>query len=212
MPPLAQSRLSPAVSSRASDSDWRIWSIGRHADISGFCPISFCSTSSSLQSSHSTWLEERSWTQLPLCCVLPMGPSRVKGWGGGRVGVLLSWLGTGFLGPMSYTVHQRRSASQPESQMIPKHSLNPSLSFYFLSFFSFLISLLPIAATRSLLFHYTVTSLSHASADVSCTLFWKIMKETKMMNAILVGAVWVRDQNRAGTRKMFRLGQGACQK
>lgn len=36
-------------------------------------------------------------------------------------------------------------------------------------------------------------------------------KEIKLMNVILVGAVWVRDQNTAGTRKMFRLGQGACQ-
>lgn len=27
----------------------------------------------------------------------------------------------------------------------------------------------------------------------------------------MLGAVWVKDQNRAGTRKMFRLGRRACQ-
>lgn len=36
-------------------------------------------------------------------------------------------------------------------------------------------------------------------------------KDIKMVSVVFVGAVWVRDQNRAGTRKMFRLGQGACQ-
>lgn len=34
---------------------------------------------------------------------------------------------------------------------------------------------------------------------------------TKKTHGVLVGAVWVKDQNRPGTRKMFRLGQRACQ-
>lgn len=33
----------------------------------------------------------------------------------------------------------------------------------------------------------------------------------KGMSGVLVGAVWVKDQNRPGTRKMFRLGWRACQ-
>lgn len=33
----------------------------------------------------------------------------------------------------------------------------------------------------------------------------------KETSGALVGAVWVKDQNRPGTRKMFRLGWRACQ-
>lgn len=104
MPPLAQPQLCPAAGSRASNANWRLWSIGRHANISGFTQIPFCSTSSPLQSPHSTWLEERRQrrrTQLLVCCLLPVGPSCVKGRGEGQgaLGPLLPWLQAGLPGP-----------------------------------------------------------------------------------------------------------------
>lgn len=42
---------------------------------------------------------------------------------------------------------------------------------------------------------------------------WGSVRERhKKLSGVLVGAVWVKDQNRSGTRKMFGLGRGACQK
>lgn len=37
-------------------------------------------------------------------------------------------------------------------------------------------------------------------------------RDIKNPSGVLVGAVWVEDPNRPGTRKMFRLGRRACQK
>lgn len=104
MPPLAQPQIGPAAGSRASNANWRLWSVGRHANIPGFTQIPFCSTSSLLQSPHSTWLEERRQgrrTQLLVCCLLPVGPSCVKGSGEGQgaLGPLLPWLQAGLPGP-----------------------------------------------------------------------------------------------------------------
>ena len=39
----------------------------------------------------------------------------------------------------------------------------------------------------------------------------KVEREKKKKCGTVVGAVWVKDQNGVGTRKMFRLGWGACQ-
>lgn len=138
MPPLAQPRLGPAAGSRASNANWRIWSVGRHANISGFTQIPFCSTSSPLQSPHSTWLEEtreRRRTQLPVCCLLPVGPSCVKGRGEGQgvLRLLLPWLGAGLPGPCHVQYirgDQQASLKVRWHQAHAKHSLNPSSSFY----------------------------------------------------------------------------------
>lgn len=102
-----------------------IWSIGRHTNISGFTQIPFCSTSSLLQSLHSSWLEKRRRAQLLSC-----GPELCQGMGQGRgtgasitaagaaVALIRDWPSK----PVSCIVHQRRSASQPESQMIQAHA------------------------------------------------------------------------------------------
>lgn len=121
MPSLAWPQLGPAASSGASDANWRLWSVGSHSNISGFTQIPFCSTSSPLQSPHSTWLEERRRVQLLVVASFPwaLAVSREGGKGGGivaAVALIRGWASR----PMSCTVHQRRSANQPESQMTPK--------------------------------------------------------------------------------------------
>ena len=75
----------------------------------------------------------RGGEQLLVSCLLPVGTGCVeaRGEGGGyrtaaAVALIRGWASR----PMSYTVHQRRSASQPESQMTPSTCtalLNPPL-------------------------------------------------------------------------------------
>lgn len=75
MPPLAQPWLGPAAGSGASDANWRLWNTCKYLWLYS---DTLCSTSSPLQSPHSTWLEERRWTQLLVCCPLPMGTDCVE--------------------------------------------------------------------------------------------------------------------------------------
>lgn len=125
--------------------------------------------------------------------------------------------------------HAQRSPTPPH----PSSFLLLSLTFPIISYFHF-SPLLP-AAPSPLLFT-PLLGLSHLSLKppkihtvqppvsppvrsekATCWMLviiktgWERERHEKKGGGVLVGAVWVRDQSRPGTRKMFRLGWRACQ-